>query len=314
MPNFQFFPFLLAVIYAGVRMSMPIVFATTGEIVCERAGLLNLSLEGEMMAGAFFAFMITYYTDNLLLGVLAGAAAGMILALIFAVACVSFQADQTIAGITINMIAMGMTSFWYKAVFGVTVNPPTIRSIPALQIEKLSDIPVVGQLLFNHNVLVYVAIVAVIFISIFLFKTTFGLKLRSVGEYPLAASTMGINVVRMRYIAALICGALAGIGGAYLTMSILGRFVVGGTTNGRGYIALAITIFGRWNPIYGFLAAIFFGILEGLQLRLQALGIAVPYQFLLMLPYLFTAIIMIISVGRTQPPAALTKIYKKEML
>lgn len=302
--------FIMSVIYSGIRMGVPIVMATTGEIICEKSGVLNISLEGQMMAGAFCSFVASYYTNSVLMGLLAGMAGGMLMGVILAVSCVSFHADQSIAGIAINMLAAGMTTFWYRTIFGVSNNPPEVKTIPTLEIGWLSEHPVLGPLLFNHNLLVYVTIIIVIAVNIFLFKTSPGLKLRSVGEHPMAATTMGVSVVKVRYLAILACGALAGLGGSYLTLSILGRFVTDATA-GRGFVALAITIFCGWSPIGGLMAGVLFGMMQGLQVRLQAIGVAIPYQFLMMLPYLVTLIFMIVIRRRNKAPAALAKPFVK---
>lgn len=308
MTNIFTLPFLLSVIYAGIRMSVPITFATTGEIISERSGVLNISLEGQMLFGAFFSFTVAYFTGSNILGIIAGAFGGLALALILAVACVSFQADQSIAGITLNMFAAGFTTFFYRIIFGISTDPPSVKSIPSLSIPGLSTHKILGPLLFNNNYLVYVSLVVMIIAHMIIFNTTAGLKLRSVGENPLAAETMGVNVVKTRYLAILFCGILAGVGGSYLSLSILGRFVTDATA-GRGYIALAITIFSGWKPIKGFFAAILFGMLQGLQMRLQALGVSVPYQFMMMIPYFFTLVVLIFSRGKRKPPQSLTLPY-----
>jgi len=307
--------FVIALLAAGIRMAMPILLAATGEIFAERSGILNINLEGQMLMGACASFIVGYYTESLILALLGGMLAGALMAMLFSVACITWNAQHVVAGITLNMFALGFTSFWYRVIFGVTTSPPKaeVAGIGVQEIPILSDIPFIGDILFKQNFLFYIAI-AIVFISFYvLFKTQFGLKLRAAGEYPRAAETMGVNVKKIRYTAMLICGSMAGLGGTYLSLISLNRFV-DNITASRGFIALAIVIFGKWNPKLVLLASLAFGTADALQLRLQAAGVDVPYHFMLMLPYVLTILVMVFTSKKSNAPAALGINYDRESI
>ena len=295
-------------------MAIPILLPATGEIFAERSGVLNINLEGQMLTGAFASFIVGYYTHSLMLALAAGALAGVLMALLMAVCCIRWHGNHVVVGITLNMFALGCTSFWYRVVFGVTTSPPKADvSSGTLPIPGLSKIPVLGEILFDQNFLFYVSILIVALAFFVLRRTQFGLQIRATGEYPQAAETMGVHVNRMRYISMVICGALAGMGGSFLSLISLNRFV-DNITASRGFIALAIVIFGKWDPWRVFLASLLFGTTDALQLRLQAVGVDVPYQLLTMLPYLLTILVMIVTAKRSHSPAALGENYEREQL
>ena len=307
--------FFVTLLAAGVRMSMPILLAATGEIFAERAGVLNINLEGQMLMGAMVSFLVGYFTHNMFLSLMAGMISGVLMALLMAVACITWHAQQVVVGITLNMFALGFTSFWYRVAFGVTTSPPK-ADLPGSgeqAIPLLSKIPFLGEILFNQNFLFYISVVLVIVANFVIFRTQFGLKLRASGEYPKAAETMGVNVQRMRYVSMIICGALAGLGGTFLSLISLNRFV-DNITASREFIALAIVIFGKWNPLLVLAASLLFGTTDALQLRLQAVGVELPSQFLLMLPYVLTILMMIITAKRSESPAALAQDYQRESI
>lgn len=305
--------FWVTFLIASIRTAIPILLAAIGEIYAERAGILNINLEGQMLFGAFAGFIVTYLTGNLIIGTLAGAGAGLLLALLFGWISISKLANQIVAGITLNILALGVTSYFFRVIFGVTTKLPSVATYKNLEIPLLSKIPIIGDILFTNNLLFYITIIIVIVTNIALFKTTFGLKLRSAGEYPRAAETMGVNVVKMRYIALSVCGLLAGLGGAFISLGILGGFMEN-ISQGRGFIALAIVIFGKWNPYKAMGAALLFGGAEALQVRLQAIGIQVPYQFMLVIPYLLTAIVLIMTGRKSIAPAATGIPYEREKI
>ena len=212
----------------------------------------------------------------------------------------------------ITTLALGFTSFWYRVIYGVTTTPPNADVASGnIAIPLLSKIPIIGEIFFNQDGLFYFAIIMTIVTSYVLRRTQFGLKVRASGEYPKAAETVGVNVVRMRYLSMVICGALAGLGGSYLSVVSLNRFI-DNITASRGFIALAIVIFGKWNPGTVFWASILFGTTDALQLRLQAMGVDVPYQLLTMLPYALTIIVMALTAKRSHSPAALGLDYERE--
>ncbi len=306
--------FLIPLLAAGVRMAMPILLASTGEVFAERAGVLNINLEGQMLMGAFASFIVGYFTKNLFLALAAGALCGMLQALLMALACVSWHCQQVVMGITLNMFALGFTSFWYRVIFGVTTAPPRADVASGLSpIPLLSKIPWLGDIFFNQNFLFYFAVLLVALSYIFLFKTQPGLKIRAAGEYPRAAETMGVNVTRMRYFSMAVCGLFAGLGGSFLSLVSLNYFM-DNITASRGFIALAIVIFGKWNPYLVLGASLLFGATDALQLRLQAAGVDAPYQLMLMLPYLLTILVMVATSKRSHAPAALGQDYEREKL
>ena len=304
--------FIVSLLAAGIRMAIPILLPATGEIFAERSGILNINLEGQMLVGAFVSFIVGFYSHNLTISLLAGAFAGMLMALLMAVCCIRWQCNHVVIGITLNMFALGCTSFWYRVVFGVTTAPPKADVVTgSLAIPGLSKIPYVGEVFFNQNILFYISVIIVCVAFFVLKKTQFGLQIRASGEYPRAAETMGVNVSRMRYISMAICGVMAGMGGSFLSLISLNRFV-DNITASRGFIALAIVIFGKWDPWRVFLASLLFGTTDALQLRLQAVGVAAPYQFLMMLPYALTILVMIVTAKRSHSPAALGTNYERE--
>lgn len=301
--------FLIGVLAAGMRLATPILLAALGEVFAERAGVLKIGIEGEMLIGALCGFLGAFYLKNLWLGLLLGMAGAALFSLIAAVMSITFRVDQVITGITLNILALGLTSFVYRFILGQSMIPPSVTALKPLKIPGLSAIPVLGPILFQQNLLVYLTFFGLVPLCTFIiFKTPFGLNMRAVGEYPLAADTVGVHVIGMRYACVLIGGLFSGLGGAFMTLAQLNMFTEN-MTAGRGFIALAAVIFGKWHPVGAMLATLLFGIADALQLRLQALGADVPYQFLLMLPYLLTIIALVGVVKRTNAPAALAVPY-----
>lgn len=305
--------FLVSFLIATVRASIPILLAASGEIYSERSGVVNINLEGQMLMGAFFGFLTAYLTGSLFLGTVAAALVGVVFAMLFGFACITRKASQIVVGITLNILALGLTSFLNRAFFGTAASLPRVDVYPVLPVPLLHHIPYLGAILFRHNGVIYGSVALALVSYVVINKTTFGLELRSAGEYPRAAETMGINVFRMQYLALVVCGALAGMGGAYLTLGMLGRFMEG-ISAGRGFIALALVIFAKWHPVKLIAAALVFGGANALQMRMQAYGIGIPYQIMLMLPYIVTVIILIITGTKTTAPAALGVPYEREQL
>lgn len=303
--------FLIGVLAAGIRLATPILLAALGEVFAERAGVLKISIEGEMLVGALFGFLGTFYSKNIWFGFAIGMGVAALYSLIAGFFSITLKVDQVITGITLNILALGLTSFVYRFILGKSFIPPSITSLEAVKIPWLSEIPILGPILFQQNVIVYLTFFLFVpLTTILLFKTSFGLNLRAVGEYPLAADTMGVHVYRTRYLCVMIGGLFAGLGGAFMTLAQLNMFTEN-LTAGRGFIALAAVIFGRWHPVGAMVATLLFGIADALQLRLQALGVNVPYQFLLMLPYVLTIVALVGVVKRTNAPAALAVPYEK---
>jgi simple sugar transport system permease protein len=292
-------------------MATPIIFATLGEILSERAGVLNLGIEGIMLMGAMTGFLVTFTSGSIWLGVLAGAGVGMLLGLLMAFLAVYLGLSQHVSGLGITLFATGLAMFIYRLHFGAPTVPPIIEPFKQITIPLLSKIPVIGPGLFTQYSLTYIAWLLIPALSILLYKTKIGLKIRTVGENPVVADTVGVNVLLTRTLCLVAGGALMGIGGAFLTLAHQNMFLID-VIGGRGWVAIAMVIFGNWDPLKGAFGALIFGFLDALQLRLQGLGIAVSFHIFLMIPYLLT-IVALISVSRKASiPASLLKPYRRE--
>ena len=302
--------FLMSLLAGTIRLATPILLPALGQIYTQRAGILNLGVEGTMLMGALSAFSVAFASGNLWLGLLAGIAAGILYSLLMAWLSVSMRANQVIAGIGMNILAGGLAAYIYRVIFGIRALPAKITSFQAVKIPVLSDLPFAGPVFFQHNILVYIAFLLVPVTWFILEKTVFGLRIKAVGEHPRAADSKGISVERTRYAAVLIGGAYAGAGGAFMTIAYLNMFtekVIGGF----GYIAVSVVIFARFMPGRAMLGALLFGMASALQLRLQAQGIPIPRQLLLMLPYLMTVAALIVASKRAAFPSAYTVPYSR---
>jgi general nucleoside transport system permease protein len=295
--------FVVTTVGADWRLATPLIFAATGEAICERAGVLNIGIEGMMLIGAFFGFAATYATGDLALGFGSGMASGLLAAVVFAVFAVTIKANQIVVGVAINLLGLGLTSFLFRTYFVSTGRGVDIAR--SLDIPFLSDIPYLGAALFRQNFLVYATVPIVIAAWVFLFRTSYGLTIRAVGEYPQAVDVAGRSVALYRYCAVLIGGVLAGLGGAFLTLAHANQFVEN-ITSGRGFIALAIVVFARWSPIRVFFVSLLFGLFYALQLQLQAdPSVRIPYQALQALPYLTTIVALMLARNRSDAPSML---------
>ncbi|MEA1928893.1 MAG: ABC transporter permease [Candidatus Auribacterota bacterium] len=318
---------ITTLLQSGLAQAAPIILVALGEIISERSGVLNLGLEGMMLAGALFGFMGTYFTGSLLVGCLVGIAAGTIFSLIHAILTISFRANQIVSGLALTIFGGGFTAFlgsepiaWLSNLFNaipVEMSMAVPRaSFRPIALPGLSQIPVLGPILFNQNLLVYITILLIFGVWFMLNRTRFGLNIRSVGENPACAEVMGVPVNRTRYICVLIGGAFAGLGGAYLSLALSPGWKEM-MSGGRGWVAIAIVIFGNWKAVLGSLGAFLFGSLYALDSILQAHGTMVPTHFLQMLPYLATIGFLVIA--RTKAfkksmgaPEALTNPYHRE--
>jgi simple sugar transport system permease protein len=308
---FAFFtnsPYLL---HSTLVAATPLLLAAFGETLVERSGVINIGLEGILLTGAFAGMVGCYFTGSPFFGLLLGALSGVTLALLFAWLTIGLGADQIVVGISVNLLAAGLTGVLYRGLFGVTGQALTITTFSSLSLPVLSAIPFLGFSLFQHTVLVYISLLLVPVGGFFLFHTRAGLQLQAVGEHPKAAETVGISVYRTRTTALLVEGVLAGIAGSYLSLSYSNTFIEG-MSAGRGFIALAIVIFGRWRPAGILGGALFFGGATSLQFYLQALGSTVPYQFVLMLPYVLTLLALAFAGTRISAPSALGQPYQRE--
>lgn len=302
--------FLTGWLGAGVALAVPLLLAALGEIVVERSGTLNMGLEGMILTGALGAFLIASWWGSPWGGVLGGLAVGMAMGLLMAYFCVSLYANQSVTGIVLNLFGLGITGFIFRLQYGFRLIPPRIPVLKPWPVPGLAELPVVGSALFQQTPMVYLALLLVPVVAWFLFRSTWGLRLRAVGGDARAADAMGISVARVRYLALLVGGALAGLAGANLAVGI-GLFAEGMSAN-RGYIALALVMFSRWQPYLALAGALLFGLADALQLRIQSLGMNIPYQFLLMLPYLLTILVLVVSKRGGVVPAVVGVPYRRE--
>ncbi|MFQ5914519.1 MAG: ABC transporter permease [Nitrospinota bacterium] len=295
--------FWISVCAAMVRIAAPILMAALGEVFAEQSGVLNIGLEGMMLMGAFSGFMGAFLTGNNWLGLLAGMLVGGALSLILVYMSVNRGVDQVVTGIAINIFALGVTGFLFSRAFEITFEPPRIHAFKSWPVPVLSELSWVGPVLFRQTPLVYIALLLVPVCAVVLYRTKFGLKIRAVGEHPLAADTAGVQVNRIRFVCILLSGLMAGFGGAILSVGQVDVFLEN-MTAGRGFIALAVVVFGKWNPFRVLGAAFLFGLADAFQLRIQALGFKIPFQFLLMAPYVLTIVVLVGVVGKADYPAA----------
>jgi len=302
--------FAIGIVVSGIRLSTPVLFASLGELIAERSGVLNLGVEGMMVMGAFAGFIGTYFTGNIFVGLALAISGPGLMAALMAFLSVSLRTNQLVAGLAIWLLGIGLTSLLYRLTFGVVTTAPKVQEIHQIYIPVLSNFPVVGPIFFQYDPLVYLGLLLVPLTQILIFKTNLGLKIRTVGENPRQADALGVSVPKIRYLAVIIGGALAGIGGSYLALVTTGSFF-DNITAGQGWIALAIVIFGRWKPIWILMGAWLFGMVDALQLGLQAIGTVIPAEFLLMLPYVLPIGIMAAMYKRSAVPAALAMPYRR---
>ncbi|HVS50101.1 MAG TPA: ABC transporter permease [Candidatus Dormibacteraeota bacterium] len=287
------------VLAAAVLLLLPAL----GGVISERSGVVNIAMEGMMLTGAFFAVVADLGLHNPWLATLVAMAAGGLMALIHAVVSIRFRADQIVSGIAINIFAAGLTVFLVNRIYGIqdVGHASYSELLPSLNIPVLEQIPFIGHVFFQQNVIVYVALVLLVLVHVVLFRTRLGLRIRAVGEHPQAADTAGINVYAIRYGAVITSGLLSGLAGAFLAIGVSNTFVPN-MTDGRGYIALAAMIFGKWTPFGAFVACLIFGLGEAIYANNSIIHVS-PY-LLSMLPYLLTLIVLAGVVGRSNPPAA----------
>ncbi len=296
---------------AAVRLGIPLALAALGETISERSGVINIGLEGSIIAGALGGALGALAFESGALGVVAGAAAGVAVAAVFAAFAIGVGADQIITGTAVTIGGLGMTGAVYQARFGATGTELSLPTLQALPIPLLDRIPVIGTPLFAQAPTAYLAYLLAPALWYWLFRTPAGLELRAVGEAPDAANAAGVRVRRVRTLATLFGGALAGIAGAHLALAHAGTFAEN-MSAGKGFIAIAVVVLGRWNPVLVLLAALFFGAASALQFFLQALGYDLPYQLFLALPYVITLAALAGWVGRARAPAALALPWEAE--
>ena len=304
--------YIIAILAAGVVAGTPILYASLGEVIAERSGILNLGVEGMMLVGAVSAFYVGTFTENKWLGLLVALIAGGLMALIHAVITIGFRANQVASGLALTIFGTGLSAYLGRGLVGI---PPT-STFKAVAVPVLSKIPVIGNIFFNQDIMVYLSVILVAVLWFVFYKTKMGLLLRAAGENPSAVDALGHNIFFVRYAAVIVGGMLAGAGGAYLSLAYSPSWIEN-MSAGRGWIAVALVIFAVWDPGRALLGAWLFGVIASLGLHLQALGVMIPSNFLQMLPYVFTFIVLVITTRETKKrpsgtPAALGIPYSRE--
>jgi simple sugar transport system permease protein len=300
--------FIVSLIAATLRVATPLIFATLGELFCERAGILNLGIEGTMFFGAFTGFAVAYLTNSLWIGLLGAIISGVVAGLLMSLFAVRLGLNQHVSGLGITLLLTALSLFGYRVIFGENQRPPAI--VPFKQLQVFDNMPVLHDI-FSQYLLTYIAIAIIPVVWFILFRTNFGLKIRSVGVNPEATDAAGINVYQLRTSALMIGGALMAVGGAFLSIAQLGSFSFE-IIAGRGWVCIALIIFGNWQPIRVLWGALLFGGVQALQSRLQLTGLKLPYELFLALPYIVTIIALTLAGRNASYPAALLKPYKRE--
>ncbi|MGE0846767.1 MAG: ABC transporter permease [Flavobacteriaceae bacterium] len=295
----------------SLRLSVPLVFAAIAGVLSERSGVFNIALEGKMLAGAFGAAVGAFMFDDPYAGIVVGMLFGAMAGACLAVLGVTFGVNQIVTGIAINIFVLGITAFLSRVVFGAQANTLKLPGFPRFEMPILSDIPLIGSVLFSQDLLVYVMVLCVVLVHLFFYRTRWGLQVRAVGENPSAADSAGVSVAGVRYCCVIAAGAIAALGGCYIVLSQVFLFSEH-MSAGKGFIALAAVILGRWTPVGALLACLLFGFFDALQLRLQFNYQEVPHEFFQMLPYLISILALVGLVGKPTPPAAIGRFYRRE--
>ena len=307
---------LAAFLAASMRMAAPLLIAALGLAISERAGMINIGAEGVMLMGAFSAYAATKLIGSYWAGLGIAIIVSVLIIAIFAITTITFSAEQVVVGAGINILCAGLSSVIYRKIFyggfeGVASNTITVETFPVIAIPGLSEIPILGRMLFNHNIIVYFGLVMVALLWFIINKTSLGLKLIAVGQHPKAADSLGIKVIKLRYLATIFSGVMIGIAGAYLSIAQSNAFAEN-MTSGRGFIAMAVVILGKWNPIGILAGALVFGGANSLQMSIQNLGITIPRNLVLMIPYIVTVLAVIaVSKNKVGAPSAQGVPYRK---
>ena len=300
--------FWIGVLAGGIRLATPYLFAAIGETLGQRSGVLNLGVEGQMLMGAFAAFYVTLQTGNLWLAMLVAAVVGAVMGLAMAYVSIDLQAEQGISGIGFYLFGLGMSTLLFQMLVGTV---ETVSGFPPIHIPLLSDIPVLGEIFFQQNILVYIAFALVPVAGFVLMRTTLGLKIRAAGENPAAADSLGVSIRLVRYITVTLGGLLSGVAGASMSIGTLNVFQQN-MTSGLGFIAVALVYFGGWRPLGVLLGALLFSMVSALQLRLQLIpDWPIPSDLMVMTPYIVTIIALVLTMQRVRSPSALTKPFER---
>lgn len=292
--------FSMNMLMATLRMAVPLAIASIGSVICERSGIINLGIEGMMLSGAFGAVVGAHYTSNPWLGVLAGVLTGGLFGLIHALLCIKFRTNQSVSGVGINIFASGLTIVLCRAIWDSDGSSGTVEQVSNITIPGLNKIPLIGQLFDKQSPFLYITALIVFVSWYIMYKTNIGLRLRTIGDHPKAAATAGVNVTRYRYVCVILCGMLCGLAGAYLSVDQSNLFVKE-MVAGRGFMALAATIFGGWNPAGSLFASLLFAFAQALRINVS---MALPQRILQMVPYVLTLLVLIVFRRRAQGPQA----------
>ncbi len=298
---------LIGILASGIRLATPYLYAAIGETFGQRSGVLNLGVEGIMLMGAFSGFYTVFRTENLWLGLISAIIVGGLMGLATAYVSVTLQAEQGISGIGVFLFGLGMSDLLFQKLIN---NVVTIRGFPDLPIPILSKIPVLGEIFFNHNFLVYGAYLLAVLAWFIFNKTTIGLSIMAVGENPAAADTLGVSVTAVRYFTVTLGGVLSGVAGASLSIALLNVFQQN-LTNGIGFIAVALVYFGGWRPLWVLAGSLLFSMVNSLQIWVQVIGLPIRSDVAVMLPYILTIVVLVLTAGRVRAPSALTKPYER---
>ena len=296
---------VVSVLAATIRIATPLLLAALGELVSERAGILNLGVEGTMLMSAFSAFMAAHFTGSLMVGLVAAVLTGMSMSLIMVTMASALKVEQVVTGLSLNLLGVGLSVYFYKMAFGSGGGDlPTVEVMQVIEIPGFSSIPWLGEILFSQKALTYFALLMVPVVWFLLYRTRYGLEIRCLGENPKVIDTKGLSVAGRQYAAVLFGGAMSGLAGAFVTIGSAERFVPE-MTAGRGWLAIVIVIAGNWRPGWILVASLVFALLEAVQLQIQGIGVRMPYQILLALPYVIAIAVMVLNRRRSEQPAHL---------
>ena len=298
---------LVGILASGFRLATPYLYAALGETFGQKSGVLNLGVEGIMLLGAFAGFYMAFTTNNLWLGLLAAVVVGALMGLIVAIINVTLKAEQGISGIGVFLFGLGMSDLLFQMTMGTV---ETVKGFPPIYIPVLSDLPILGEIFFRQNLLVYIAYALVPISWFVLNKTNFGLKIRAVGENPEAADSLGVSVNTVRYLTSILGGILSSVAGASLSIALLNVFQQN-LTSGMGFIAVALVYFGGWRPVGVLIGSLIFSMVNALQLWVQVLSIPIPSDIAIMMPYVLTILALVVAVQRVRPPTALAKPFER---
>jgi ABC-type uncharacterized transport system permease subunit len=304
---------IINILASTIRISTPLLLGALGELVTERSGVMNLGIEGTMLMSAYVAFLVDFQTNSIILAILAAMLTGALMSLIMAFMASTMKVDQTVTGLSLNLLASGISLFWYRVAFKGTNTEsiPTIQTMGTVKLPLLGDIPYLGKILFNQGMLTYLAFLMVPVIAFFLYRTYTGLAVRSLGENPRAVDMKGINVTRLQYLSVIFGGVMSGLAGSFITIGTTVRFLPE-ISAGRGWLALVIVIAGNWRAGRILLATLLFAFLDAFQLQLQGIGIQFPFQILLAAPYVLAVLVLMGSRARSLAPRHLGMPYTRE--